>query len=35
MRVYGRIDILMNNAATNHFEEFETFPDEAIPEWLN
>jgi 2-deoxy-D-gluconate 3-dehydrogenase len=28
MRVYGRIDILVNNAATNHFEDFETFPDE-------
>ena len=29
MRVYGKIDILVNNAATNHFEDFETFPDEA------
>ncbi|MCL2228137.1 MAG: SDR family oxidoreductase [Oscillospiraceae bacterium] len=27
---YGKIDILINNAGTNHFEDFRTFPDEKF-----
>jgi len=28
VRVFGRLDILINNAGTNHFEDFMDFPDE-------
>ncbi|MCL2200680.1 MAG: SDR family oxidoreductase [Oscillospiraceae bacterium] len=27
---YGKIDILINNAGVNHFEDFRTFPDEKF-----
>ncbi|MDR2606491.1 MAG: SDR family oxidoreductase [Oscillospiraceae bacterium] len=29
LELFGRIDILVNNAATNHFQDFLDFPDEA------
>jgi len=30
VRVFGRIDILINNAGMNHFAEFMDFPDDAF-----
>lgn len=30
LKEYGKIDILVNNAGMNHFEEFETYPDDKF-----
>jgi len=32
---YGKIDILINNAGTNHFEDFRTFPDEKYTQVID
>jgi len=32
---FGRIDILINNAGTNHFEDFKTFPDEKFKQVMD
>jgi len=35
LEAYGKIDILINNAGTNHFEDIMTFPDEQFKRVLD